>query len=218
MTTGTLPRRPEVILWDFNGTLYDDINTAYGSVVKIFTTYGLAVPSLDAYRNEIGANFMEFYYNHGFPRTTTADELNAIRRAYYKSAHDQGRFRPDVRTMLQWLLVRGYGVGIVSAEIGLTLHQLLIRNGLSRMFDYIKPEAWGDKAKYLAEAAEVFGKKPEDVVYVDDTEDGLNAAARAGLIPVAMNNATAYNSQDRLMSATSISIKEPLWLSRLLPA
>src|SRR3989338_3909894 len=88
---------PKVVVFDFSGTLLDDLYVAaYGNVKEIFGTYGLPCPTLEQFREEITAGFSEFYYHHGFSRSTTPDELNAIRTKFYKEHRDSLKMRPDV--------------------------------------------------------------------------------------------------------------------------
>ena len=86
----------KAVIFDYNGTLLDDLPVAYGSIREIFRRYNLPCPTPEQYRLEIGTNFMEFYYNHGFPRTTTAKELNVVRMEYYLDHFHEAKLRPEV--------------------------------------------------------------------------------------------------------------------------
>ena len=202
---------PHVVIFDFNGTLFDDIHVAYGSVQEIFRTYNIPCPTLEQYRGETSANYMEFYYNHGFPRTTTGDELNVIRNGFYKTTGRGAQIRHDVWKTLSGLSALGIFTAIVSAETEINLYRYLIQSdNLQKSFDFIKAEAWGvqGKEKALLRVAEIFGKEPRQIVYVDDSVDGLTSAKNVGVIPVAFTNSTGYNSEHRLMQVTEFSIQE----------
>lgn len=202
---------PRVVAFDFNGTLSDDLYVAYGSVQEIFRAYDIPCPTLEQYREEISADFMEFYYNHGFPRTTTGDELNVIRNRFYKVNGGSAQIRPDVRKILYSLSILNIRTAIVSAETSVNLYKQLIRFGnLQRSFDFIKAEAWGNNGKENAfrQAMEIFGTDHGEMVYVDDSVDGLTSAKNIGVIPVAFTNPTGYNSERRLARVTEFSIRE----------
>lgn len=207
---------PKVVIFDFNGTLIDDLHVAYGSVKEIFKTYDIPCPRLEQYREEITADFMEFYYRYGFPKTTTMYDLNLIKKKFYRESGNGVQIRTGVHLTLLWLLASGFNTAIVSAEITTTLHRYLVANGLQRNFDFIRAEAWGDKSKALLQAAEVFDCSPEKMMYVDDTVDGLTAARNAGVIPVAFANQTGYNSKHRLAEVTEFSIQEMVDLNNLI--
>ncbi len=209
MTQLTHP--PRVAVFDFNGTLFDDLHVAYGSVQEIFRTYSISYPTLEQYREEIKADYMEFYYNHGFSRTTTGDELNVIRNRFYKINGGKAKIRPDVGKTLNDLSALNIRMAIVSAELSTNLYRQLIHWGnLQRSFDFIKAEAWGDKGKEkaLLQVVEVFGEDPGDIIYVDDSVDGLTSAKKVGVIPVAFANPTGYNSDRRLAQVTEFSVQE----------
>ncbi|HEY4474356.1 MAG TPA: HAD hydrolase-like protein [Candidatus Paceibacterota bacterium] len=209
----SLKCQPKVAVLDFSGTLFDDLSVAYGSAQEIFRGYGLPCPTLEECREEITANYMEFYYNHGFPRTTTASDLNSIRNRFYKINDGKAKIRSDVRKTLAHLAFFRIRTAIVSAESLTNLYRQLIRHGdLQRHFDFIRAEAWGEKGKEkaLLDVAEVFGEHPIDMIYVDDTVDGLTSAKNVGMTPVAFTNPTGYNSESRLMQVAEFSIKE-IW-------
>lgn len=202
---------PKVVVFDFNGTLFDDLHVAYGSVQEIFKTYGIPCPTLEQNREEITADYMEFYYNYGFPRTTTSDDLNAIRNKFYKTNSRSASIRLDVEKTLLSLAILDIDVAIVSAESSVNLYRQLRRAGnLQRFFDFIKPEAWGEKGKEraLLQVAEIFGADLSEVIYVDDSVDGLTSAKKLGVIPVAFTNPTGYHSEQRLKTVTELRVNE----------
>ena len=211
-----LTQRPKVVVFDFNGTLFDDLHVAYGSVQEIFKTYGISCPTLVQYREEITAN-LKFYYQYGIPSYITLDELNAIRRKFYRKNHGNAQIRSDVSVTLNWLLIVGFHTAIVSAEATTTLHRFLIQGGLNRKFDFIRTEAWDGKDKALLQVADILNCPPEDMVYIDDTVDGLTAAKNAGVIPIAFINSTGYNSERRLLEVTDLSMREIGEIENIIP-
>lgn len=209
----SLRSQPKVVVLDFNGTSFDDLHVAFGSVQEIFRTYNIPCPTLEQYREEITANYMEFYYSHGFLRTTTGDELNKIRNRFYKINDGSAKIRSDTRKTLAHLAFYHIRMAIVSAESLTNLYRQLIRHGdLQKNFDFIRAEAWGEngKEKALLQVAEVFDEDPSNMIYVDDSVDGLTSARNVGVIPVAFTNPTGYNSEHRLMQVTEFSVKE-MW-------
>lgn len=207
----SLTHQPKVVIFDFNGTLFDDFHVAFGSVQEIFKTYEIPCPTIEQYREEITANYMEFYYKHGFPRTTTGDELNVIRNRFYKNNGGSAKIRSDVSKIINHLSFLRIRTAIVSAETSTNLYRQLIRHrNLQKDFDFIRGEAWGDggKEKAFLQVAEIFGEHPLGMIYVDDSVDGLTSAKNVGVIPVAFTNPTGYNSECRLTQVTEFSVKE----------
>ncbi len=220
-------RKVEAVIFDWNGTLYDDLERlAYGSVVKIFETYNIPTPTLDEYRQEISAKFMNFYYKHGFANNFSdqgpdgdAKALNIIRKKYYTDNGDKGNIRPDAFYTVLCLRRAGINVGIVSVEIESTLFEKLHSSMLGRLFDsqFIRTQVWGDKGPALLEVCGRLNVSPTNVVYVDDTVDGTTSAIKVGLTAIGFANTTGYNSEDRLRSVTPFIINELSELLKLIP-
>lgn len=201
----------KAVVFDFNGTLFDDLRVAYGSVQEIFRTYGVPCPTIDQYRQEISADYMKFYYDYGIPVTKIDDDVNAIRNRYYQNNGGSAQVRQDVKKTLVGLSSLDIRLAIVSAESSVNLYRQLIRAGdIQRFFDFIKPDAWGAKGKEqaLLQAAEIFGINPHEMIYVDDSVDGLNSAKNLGVIPVAFANPTGYHSEQRLKIVSELRIQE----------
>ena len=206
-----LTHSPRVVVFDFNGTLFDDFEVAYGSVQEIFKTYSMPCPTSEQYREEISADYMEFYYKHGIPRMTIDDELNVIRNRFYKTNGGNAKIRPDVWITLCQLTFFQIRTAIVSAESETNLYRQLICGGnLQRSFDLIKAESWGFRGKEeaLLRVAEIFGEEPNQIIYVDDSVDGLTSAKNVGVVPVAFTNSTAYHSRHRLVEVTEFEIEK----------
>jgi len=208
----------EAVIFDWNGTLYDDLERlAYGSVVKIFETYNISPPTLDEYRQEITASFMKFYYKYGFLGNFSgqgsdgdAKALNVIRKKYYTDNGDKGNIRPDAVQTVFNLRSMGIKVGIVSAEIESSLFEKLNSSDLHRLFDsqFIKTQVWGDKGPALLEMCKKLDVSPGNTIYVDDTADGTGSAKKVGLLPVGFGNETGYNSEGRLRLVTPLIVHE----------
>lgn len=204
MTDGKKPLK--LFIFDNNGTALDDLETvAYPSVRQIFEAFLLPVPSLDEYRNEIGADFFKFYLKHGFDELSyvTGDDLNKIRKRFYAVNRFNASYRPDFVPLIMELKRRGIRVAMCSAEIPEVLFGFLDRAGLLDQLDgdLIRAGAWPEKGPHLSQLVADLGLDPQEAVYVDDTEDGISAANGAGLKSIGFTHPTAYNSKGRILAA-----------------
>ena len=199
----------KAVLFDYNGTLLDDLLVAYGSVAEIFRRYGILSPTLEQYREEIITDYMKFYYDHGFSPNFSgsgakgdADALNAIRKEFYENHASEASFRPDAVKTIIGLKEAGIKVAIVSADIESVLVERLNREGMVDLFE--RKNIWGgvhkDKTPILLEACRRLGVDSKEAVYVDDTVDGTSAAVKAGMVAVGFGN--GYNSRGRLLEIT----------------
>ncbi|MEK7637825.1 MAG: HAD family hydrolase [Patescibacteria group bacterium] len=213
-------RPKRVFVFDNNGTGLDDLHVAFGSVEAIFAVLGLRSPNKDQYRNEIGADFMDFYWRHGVPRDITGEQLNVIRKLYYRMRQNTAHYRPDFEPLLRYCESVGAEVGMCSAEIPEVLQGFLERAKLTQYFDanLICGGAWPSKTPVLASMAQRLGLHPSECVYVDDTDDGIKAAQKAGFFAIGFTNATGYNSARRIHDAhPDLVVSSFTELKRVLP-
>lgn len=192
-------RRPLLmVICDWNGTLLDDLGLVYGSVLEIFSVYGLPPPSLGQYRAEITADFKEFYHAHGIPDGVEIHDLNAIRKRYFEKRWKEARLHRNADEFLELLQQLKLFMGIVSAEIDTVLKKRLEQFGITQYFDGVIGNAW-DKEKALKEMLGMFHFLPEEAAYVDDTFDGLMAARKVGILPIGVTH--GYHTPGRIFSA-----------------
>ena len=204
MSTTEPADRPKVkmVIFDNNGTMFDDLPIAYGSVGAIFRHYGLLVPTLDTYRNGIQSDFTRFYRRHGFyafPKVT-GDDLNVIRRAYYLEHQGEAKYYPEVGPVLAILKKLGLILAVVSSEIPATLMESLTVAQLRDYFEVIHGGAW-PKAPALQERLYQFSLMGPEAVYVDDQVDGIEAAKSLGMRTIGMVGPGAYCSPERIIAA-----------------
>ncbi len=200
------------VLFDYNGTLLNDLPLAFASVQKIFRCYQLPEPTLEQYRDEITSNFMEFYWNHGMPRQVTGDDLNKIRKEYFKDHWTKAYFRPDTESVLKKCREQNLLVAIVSAEIKESLEKRLAEAKLDGYFHLVRTQAW-PKKEALAETVERLNIPAPSAVYVDDTHEGITDAKSLGMKTIGLT--AGYNSVERIIAANpDFVINE---LSELIP-
>ncbi len=212
--------RLKLFVFDNNGTALDDLHLAYGSVEAIFAVLGVRCPTKEQYRNEIGANFMEFYWRHGVPRDITGDQLNVIRKLYYKVRQGTARYRRDFPDLLRECQSIGVRVSMCSAEIPEVLQGFLER---AELFDFFPPVlvrggAWPSKTPVLISIAREVALEPSECTYIDDTVDGIVAAKEAGFHTIGFAHPTGYNSAERIYGAKpDMVIRSFVELRRALP-
>lgn len=187
----------ELLVFDNNGTMLDDLHLAYGSVEAIFRILQLPCPTKRQYREEVDSNIAKFCRCHGVPDHVTDERIHVVRELYYGARMDQAHFRPDLVQTLEHCASRGLSLVVCSAEIDSFLRGLLNRDGIAGRFDIVRAEAW-PKTAALAEIIQSLDVRPEQAAYVDDTADGINAAREVGLRAIAFSHPTGYNSAERL--------------------
>jgi len=196
----THPRLTDLRLamFDWDGTLFDSFTLSYNSAVEIFRRFSLPPPPEETYRDEISANFIEFYRKYGIPPEITHDKLNEIRKRFFLQ-HWQGAVLNDAaeKVLLECKNLRIL-TAIVSAEVPAILNSRLTELKLLPLIDRVRGGAW-PKENALRETLEFFKVEAGNSFYADDTFDGMLAAKKVGIVTVGCT--WGYNSKQHIMSA-----------------
>ncbi len=177
--------RFDLCIFDFNGTLQDDLRYIYEcGPQRIFAEFGLPCPSLDQYRNEVSADFMNsFYWPHGIPREVTDKDLDAImKKAMKEPGRRPARLFPDALVALEAVAASGCQTVLVSAYDSAKLAEGVARHGLTRFFTRVRSEI-RDKAPEFIRLMDEFGAAPGRTCAVGDQVEDAVASAKAGITP-----------------------------------
>lgn len=110
------------LIWDFNGTLYDDVEASIESANRLLTAHGLAVlRSVEEYRASFGFPIVDYYRRLGFDFDATPYEVLAPEWvAYYLECSKSAGLYPDVISTLLWAKENGMKQLVLSAtEVGM---------------------------------------------------------------------------------------------------
>ncbi len=185
-------------MFDWNGTLLNDLLIAYKAVTAIFQNFNLPVPSLEKYRGIDSEDVMNFYYSNGISRSATLDELNSIYRPVFTAHLHEASLAPHVELVLNQCKRLAIKTVIVSATKQETLKQQAAQFGIDSKFDRLCGGAW-KKEPVLRELIEEFKIDPKEAFYVDDTFDCLQAAKRVGVCTIGYIR--GYNSFEKVVAA-----------------
>ncbi len=171
------------IAWDFNGTLFDDVEIGIASVNLLLSRRGLPeIASVERYRELFTFPIEEYYRRAGFDFTkesykSVADEWIAE----YRRRETEVPLRPDVMPLLSRLRLSGIPQTVLSAsEVGFLRFQLS-RLGILDCFE----ETVGIDNAYAAgksdvAAAWVARRRPGRVLLIGDTEHDAAVARENG--------------------------------------
>lgn len=178
-------RKHDLVIFDWNGTLQDDLHHIYEcGVQRIFRHFGLPCPTLEEYRHEVAADFMSsFYWPRGIPTTVTKDDLNAIMAAGFKEKGASPGLFADAGKLVEALALRGYPLAVASGYATAKLDAAVTRSGFGDRFFRVVGDVL-DKGKDLAAIAAEAGVDAERTAVIGDTDEDVLGAAAIG--------ATAY--------------------------
>lgn len=177
----------KTILFDLDGTLLNTLEDLANSTNYALAQYGMPLRSLEEIRQFVG-NGIAKLIERAVPEGTDAElweQVFSCFKSYYKEhCNDKTAPYPGVRELLTDLLAAGYRMAIVSNkahEAVLALRDLYY-SGMSAIGEQ---EAAGLRKKPAPDMVyrimEELGSRPEETLYVGDSEVDFATAQNAGL-------------------------------------
>lgn len=190
------------IIWDFNGTLLDDLQYNVDTFNKIAEEYGLAKVSIEKYRQEFSFPVVDFYKKCGFDFSKL--DFNVVGSRFieaYKANFSSCRIYDAVPSVLEGLRALGFGQSLLSSCMDSDLRAAIDKFGLSGFFSPIDglSEHGGSKTRLAQLHIGKIGVPKSGIVLVGDTLHDFAAASAAGVDCLLL--ACGHNSRQRLQSA-----------------
>ncbi len=224
MVVGTVEimRQPRHLVWDWNGTLLDDLPLVVAATNVAFAAAGGPTITAEEHRRDFRRPIIE-YYAQVLGRPVDVTEFAALNKIFHDAyqAKLPCSLTADARTALaEWpgsqsLLSMWFHTELVPAVAG---------HGLTPFFQRIdglrEPlEHGGDhKAPYLAQHLAAQGLSGEQVVMIGDSVDDAHAAAAVGARCVLYTGGFTDEAQLRATGAPVVdSLRAAVALARTLP-
>jgi phosphoglycolate phosphatase len=185
-----MPRRFDLIVFDWDGTIVDSTAMIAVCIQKAAADLGLAVPTLEQASHVIGLGLHEALAR-AVPQLAAAriDEFSARYRHHWFACEPEIVLFNGVRDMLVELVDRRVPLAVATGKSRRGLARAFEQTGLGRLFEssrcadetHPKPHP-----AMLLELADELGVAPERTVMIGDTTHDLEmaAAARAAAIGV----------------------------------
>jgi len=173
------------LVWDWNGTLFDDQVAVVAAVNDALARLGLAPIDADGYRSNF-TRPVERFYEQVAGRAISAQEWHALDAAYHDSYLARvGRLAlaPDARAALAAAEAAGLTQSLLSMWRHDDLVPLVERLGIGRFFVRVaglRRSDGGGKARHLVEHLAALALPAREVVLVGDSLDDLAAARAVG--------------------------------------
>lgn len=171
------------IIWDFNGTLYDDVETCIKSANRLLEAHGLRrFSSVEEYRTIFGFPIIDYYRRMGFDfEKTPYGELAVEWVDYYMEESRDALLYRDALPVLKALQKTGAKQVILSATEREMLTAQLQALGVYALFDEVLGQdnihAFGKQEIGLAWRRE----HPDAVpLFIGDTEHDAEVASAMG--------------------------------------
>jgi phosphoglycolate phosphatase-like HAD superfamily hydrolase len=173
------------VVWDWNGTLFDDHAAVVAAVNDALTHLALRPIDADAYRSHY-TRPVQVFYERLAGRPIGPDEWRVLDNAYhdsYQRGLDRLRLAPGARAAL----ADAERAGLTQSLLSMWLHERLVplveRLGISGFFvriDGLRVAGGESKAQHLVDHLAALAVDPSTVLLVGDTLDDLAAARATG--------------------------------------
>ncbi|MFH1378263.1 MAG: HAD hydrolase-like protein [Planctomycetota bacterium] len=192
---------PSLILWDFNGTLIDDVSVCVDCINILLSRRSLKTMSIDEYRDAFDFPVRGFYERFGFD--FQKEDYNAIAdewiECYHRALKGQMRLRDGATMLIDSLTIAGRAQGVLSAYKEDSLRIALDSLGLGGRFDPII--GGGDyhangKLDAARERLATINVPLRDIVLIGDTVHDYDVAFALGMQAVLISD--GHQSENRL--------------------
>lgn len=188
------------LIWDWNGTLFNDVNLCNDIINNLLKKNGIKPLSLERYREIFTFPIKEYYTTAGFDFSKTSFEiLGKEFMDEYEQRKTEAAIFNNAKEILEFVKNRGLTQSIVSAYVQNVLEEIVeyfdIRNyfiglaGLDNIYAESKVEIgkrWIENLSY----------NEEDILFIGDTKHDFEVAQELGVDCVLIN--AGHQSQKRL--------------------
>jgi phosphoglycolate phosphatase-like HAD superfamily hydrolase len=174
------------IVWDWNGTLFDDRDAIVEATNEVFRAYGLPPMGLDHFRT-VYTRPIWASYERILGRALEDGEWERIDGAFHDAYHrlmERCRLAADAVTTIGALADGGHTQSVLSMwlhdRLTVTVRELGLGLAFNRV-DGLRPEeAGGEKAEFMVRHVAALGVRATDVVMIGDSVDDALAAQHVG--------------------------------------
>jgi phosphoglycolate phosphatase-like HAD superfamily hydrolase len=173
------------IVWDWNGTLLDDLHVVIEAANVSLARFGLGPIDEEDYRDHFTRPVRAFY-DSLFGRPILDEEWEVLNDTFhheYYARVGRASLTGDAHRALEVVEGRGWAQSLLSMSPQEWLEHVVDRFGLDSRFTGIRGltgPTGGLKAEHLEEHLGDLGVEPERTVVIGDTPDDASAAGQVG--------------------------------------
>jgi phosphoglycolate phosphatase len=184
------PRQFDLIVFDWDGTLFDSTALITRCIQSACADLGVAVPSASDASYVIGMGLIEALQHAapGLARERYPELGQRYRHHYFAAQHEVVLFEGTLE-MLQALRSRCHWLGVATGKSRRGLDEALASVQIAHLFDGTRTAdetAPKPAPQMLIELMREFGVEPDRTLMVGDTTHDLQLAANAGTASVAV--------------------------------
>ncbi|UXH77589.1 HAD family hydrolase [Roseateles amylovorans] len=185
-----MPQRFDLIVFDWDGTLFDSTALIVNSMQAAAVDLGLEAPSRERASYVIGMGLIEAlaYAMPGLPQERYPELGQRYRHHYFASAHEVTLFE-GVPAMLLSLKARHHWLAVATGKSRRGLDEALAAVDMTTLFDGTRTAdetAGKPNPQMLLELMREFGAEPSRTLMIGDTTHDLQLARNAGCPAIAV--------------------------------
>jgi phosphoglycolate phosphatase len=193
------------IIFDWSGTLVDDLPAVWQATNHVFTKAGLAALSLEQFRSEFCLPFQRFYNRH-LPHVEM-EQLETWFHGHFKTVQDSIQPLPHAREFLQFCRERALRTFVLS-----TVHRdhFAVQQATIGFAEFIGEAYLGvwDKRAKIHDLLRDHQLDPRETLFIGDMQHDIETAKHGGVHSCAV--LTGYNSLEQLRASEPDLIVEHL--------
>ncbi len=208
------------VIWDFNGTILDDLELALESLNSLLRARDLPVVTVEEHRERFRFPVSEYYRDLGLE--IEGDSFAALSdeyHDYYMQHVSSCPLHEGVDEVMSQLAERGVRQYVLSAMHEPLLLRCIQGLGIESYFDAIyglDDRLAHSKVLRGRELCEAHGIETERTALIGDTEHDIEVARDLGILPVAA--AWGHQASGMFDASTALVADSPLEAQRLLAA
>lgn len=184
------------ILFDWSGTLVDDLHPVVEATNRVFAEFGKPPFSVEEFRQKFRLPFTEFYRE--FLPEATLQDLEGHYHTSFKLLQETIQPLPGAREILEWCRGRGMRIYLLSTIHAEHFAVQGARLGLKEFFDHAYTMVV-DKREKIRAILHQHGLDPKETMFVGDMCHDVDAAKAGGVISCAV--LTGYDSLEKLKAS-----------------
>ena len=181
------------LIFDWSGTLVDDMGPVIEATNAVLSRYGQSVLDREQFRRKFRLPYPEFYRD--LLPAVPLEELEAHFRVAFDAAHTPVTELPHAREKLQWCARQGIRMFVLSSMDATAFHRQLHHFGWEKFFEATYAGVL-DKRELIHHLLETHALRPHETAFVGDMTHDVETARHGGVASIAV--LTGYQHADQL--------------------
>lgn len=173
------------IIWDWNGTLLDDVQYTYSIVNEMLVKRGKPALSYEQYKNVFSFPIREYYKKIGFEFKNDEEYYSIVEEfnCLYERNIQICKLQQDAISVMSFFQVQGYSQFLLSGLNHKDLIKAVNRFKIAKYFEEIVGSKSSDANDKVLNCKKMFRRnkiKHEDAIFIGDTTADYDLAAVMG--------------------------------------